>query len=414
MNSPTEDSKEDSKPDQAEIAPDKARHIFLIAGEHSGDALGAKLMEGLKTLSAEKPIRFSGVGGEAMSKEGLTSLFDMEEVAVMGPAAILARLPQLIRRVYQTVDAVIKAEPDALVIIDSPEFTHPIAKRVRRRAPHIPIVNYVSPTIWAWRPGRAKKMKPYVDEVLALLPFEPAYHEKLGGPPCHYVGHPIIEKRDWIDNLDIMALSDKYNLMRDRPSLAVLPGSRPNEVKHLMEPFGKALARLVEATGPLNILLPTVNAVRADVEEAAKAWPFTPTIIEGEEDKFLAFKIATAALAASGTVTLELAMTGTPMIVAYKFDAWLQILSPLVKADYYALANHILGKKAFPELIQADCTAENIATALKPLFVTTSRERTNQCAELGRIDQRLFAAGEKPSLAAAERTLETMRLKAAQ
>lgn len=386
----------------------KPKTYFLVAGEHSGDALGAKLMQGLKQLSgAQKPV-FKGVGGQAMEKEGLESLFNMEEVAVMGPAAILARLPSLIKRVYQTVDAAIEAKPEALVIIDSPEFTHPIAKRVRKRAPHIPIINYVSPTVWAWRPGRARKMKPYVDEVLALLPFEPAVHKNLGGPSCHYVGHPLIEQRQWIDNLDIMELTKSYNIQRDRPSLVVLPGSRPNEVKHLMSPFGKAIKELTQKTGPLNILLPTVNSVKDDVIEAAKDWPIEPVIIEGEEDKFRAFKIATAALAASGTVTLELAMTGTPMIVAYKYDFYLHLLRPLIKAEYFALANHILGKKAFPELIQADCTAENIATALAPLFNTSSKERTNQCQDLGRIDQKLFAAGEKPSVAAASATMKAI------
>lgn len=397
-------NKQSKLPSLAE-EPGQERTYFIVAGEHSGDALGAKLIKALKELNGDQPVTFIGVGGEGMIKAGLETLFDMEEVAIMGPAAILARLPSLIKRVYQTVDAAIKAEPDALIIIDSPEFTHPIAKRVRKRAPHIPIINYVSPTVWAWRPGRAKKMKPYVDEVLALLPFEPAVHKELGGPSCSYVGHPIIEQRSWIDHLDIMQLSEKYELERDRPSLVVLPGSRPNEVKHLMAPFGKAIERLVEKTGPINILLPTVNAVKDDVIEGLEGWPENVTLITDEEDKFRAFKIATAALAASGTVTLELAMTATPMIVAYKYDFYLHLLRPLIKAEYFALANHILGKKAFPELIQSDCTAENIATALSPLFKTTSKERNNQCQDLSRIDHKLFAAGERPSLAAAEKIL---------
>lgn len=367
-------------------------------------------MQALTERCGTGNVAFEGVGGEAMRAAGLTSLFPMEEVAVMGPAAILARLPNLIKRVYQTVNAAIRAKPDVLVIIDSPEFTHPIAKRVRKRAPHIPIVNYVSPTVWAWRPGRAKKMKPYVDDILALLPFEPAIHKELGGPACHYVGHPLIERKPWIEELDLSSFASDHNLNPDNKSLVILPGSRPNEVKHLMHPFGLAIRQLMQKTGPLNILLPTVNGVKDQVAEAAQTWPVAPTIILGEEDKFKAFKYADAALAASGTVTLELALTGTPMIVAYKYDWYLHLLRPLIKAEYFALANHILGKKAFPEFIQADCTPENIAVALAPLMNNSSRERQNQIAELARIDQKMFAAGEIPSRAAATRTLSGIDL----
>ena len=180
--------------------------IFVVAGEHSGDALGAKLIAALKAAHAG-PIQFSGVGGEEMAHEGFVSLFPIEDVAVMGPMSILPRLPRIVRRVYQTVDAALAAAPDAVVIIDSPEFTHPIAKRIRKRAPHIPIIDYVSPSVWAWRPGRAKRMRRYIDHVLALLPFEPDAHARLGGPPCTYVGHPLIEKLDEIQNADAAALA---------------------------------------------------------------------------------------------------------------------------------------------------------------------------------------------------------------
>ena len=180
--------------------------IFVVAGEHSGDALGAKLIAALKTAHAG-PIHFSGVGGEEMAHEGFVSRFPIEDVAVMGPMSILPRLPRIVRRVYQTVDAALAAAPDAVVIIDSPEFTHPIAKRIRKRAPHIPIIDYVSPSVWAWRPGRAKRMRRYIDHVLALLPFEPDAHARLGGPPCTYVGHPLIEKLDEIQNADAAALA---------------------------------------------------------------------------------------------------------------------------------------------------------------------------------------------------------------
>ena len=175
--------------------------LFVVAGEHSGDALGAKLMAAINARRRGR-VRYVGVGGPHMAQEGLVSQFPMEEVAVMGPAAIARRLPLILRRIRGTVAAAVAAEPDALVIIDSPEFTHPIARRVRKRRPDIPIIDYVSPSVWAWRPGRARRMRRYVDHVLALLPFEPDAHQRLGGPPCTYVGHPLVERLAWIEGLD--------------------------------------------------------------------------------------------------------------------------------------------------------------------------------------------------------------------
>src|SRR5690606_25452220 len=175
--------------------------VFLVAGEQSGDALGARLMGALRARLGDR-VTFSGVGGPLMGKEGLETLFPLADVAVMGPLSILPRLPRIIRRVHRTVDAAIAMRPDVVVIIASPEFTHAIARRIRRRCPSLPIIDYVSPSVWAWRPGRAKRMRRYVDHVLALLPFEPDVHLRLGGPPCTYVGHPLIERRTWLDTLD--------------------------------------------------------------------------------------------------------------------------------------------------------------------------------------------------------------------
>src|SRR5438874_13206140 len=194
--------------------------LFMIAGEHSGDALGAKLMAALNERRRGR-IRYLGVGGAQMAQQGLVSQFPMEDVAVMGPAAIIARLPKLLRRIHGTAAAAVAAEPDAVVIIDSPEFTHPIAKRVRRRSPEIPIVDYVSPSVWAWRPGRARKMRQYVDHVLALLPFEPEAHLRLGGPPCTYVGHPLIERLPWLAGLDTAPLAQRLGLLPDTALLVV-------------------------------------------------------------------------------------------------------------------------------------------------------------------------------------------------
>src|SRR5262245_52559538 len=223
----------------------KPLKLFLMAGEHSGDALGAKLIEALRTQSA-RPIEFLGVGGEAMKEQGCPSLFPLSELAVMSLVDVLPRLPSIWRRIRQSVDTVIAQNPDALVILDSPEFTHQVAKRVRRRAPQIPIIDYVSPSVWAWRPGRARKMRRYVDHILAILPFEPDAHRRLGGPACSYVGHPLVEKIDWMQNRDAEGLRSRLSIAKDRTVLVVLPGSRTSEVKRLMVPFGDAL-RLLQA-----------------------------------------------------------------------------------------------------------------------------------------------------------------------
>ena len=212
--------------------------LFMVAGEHSGDALGGKLMAALHGMRRGR-IRYLGAGGEMMAAQGLVSQFPLEDVAVMGPGAVLARLPLILRRIQGTVQAAVAAEPDAVVIIDSPEFTHPIARRIRRRRPDIPIIDYVSPSIWAWRPGRARRMRDYVDHVLALWPFEPDAHRRLGGPACSFVGHPLIERQAWIGALDPAPLVQRLGLAGEMPLLVVLPGSRASEVSRLMRPFAR-------------------------------------------------------------------------------------------------------------------------------------------------------------------------------
>lgn len=385
----------------------RVRRIFIVAGEHSGDQLGGKLMAAMKERS-DDPIIFSGVGGDAMAAQGLHSIFPLADVAVMGPLAILARLPRLVRRVYQAVDAGLKAEPDAVIIIDSPEFTHPIAKRIRKRKPLIPIINYVSPTVWAWRPGRARKMRPYVDHLMALLPFEPEAHKRLGGPSCSYVGHPFIERLGWIKSLDTGELAARLGLDAAKPVLLVLPGSRPSEVARLMQPFGEAVRLTMERAGPCEVLLPVVASVRHLVEAGLDGWPVRPHLVEGEVDKFKAFRLASAALAASGTVTLELAVCGVPMVVAYRVDGLARHLRFLVRTPSIVLANLVLGQNVFPEFVQEDCTAEALAGAVVPLLAD-SPERDAQLAGLRQIAGRmLLDDGATPSGRAAETVLAVM------
>ena len=373
--------------------------LFLIAGEHSGDALGAKLIEALRTQSA-RPIEFQGVGGELMEEQGCPSLFPLSELAVMSLVDVLPRLPNIWRRIRQSVDAVIAQSPDALVILDSPEFTHQVAKRVRRRAPQIPIIDYVSPSVWAWRPGRARKMRRYVDHILAILPFEPEAHRRLGGPACSYVGHPLVEKLDWMRNLDVEALRERLATPKDRTVLVVLPGSRSSEVKRLMAPFGEALRRLQAEAGPFEVILPAVTSVRPLIEEGLKGWPVTPHIVSGEADKFSAFKLARAALAASGTVTLELALAGTPMVVAYRADPLASSLRFLLIAHSVVLPNLILGENVFSELLNKDCNGEALSQALLPLM-RGGPERDEQLAGVASVLECVRETDEAPSAKAA-------------
>ena len=388
-----------------ETAPPRPLTIALVAGEHSGDALGAKLME---ALGRARPgaIRYSGLGGEGMEREGLAPLFPLSDVAVMGPLPILASLPRLINRVHRVVDAVVAAEPDVVVIIDSPEFTHPIAKRIRKRRPQIPIIDYVSPSVWAWRPGRARRMRPYVDHVLALLPFEPAAHARLGGPPCSYVGHPLIERLDWIEAQDGAVLARRLCLQPDLPVLVVLPGSRRSEVARLMPCFGEALEALARRIGKFEVLLPVISSVRPLIEAGTANWSVAPHILEAEADKFAAFRLGRVALAASGTVALELALAGTPMVIAYRVDPLAApILRRAIKARSVVLPNMILDTNAFPEFLQVPDMASRLAACLAGL-IADGPARSAQLNALAQIPARMRLPSGTPSEAAAKVVLE--------
>jgi len=379
--------------------------LYLIAGEHSGDALGAKLMAEI-TARLGAGVVFDGVGGEEMAAEGLVSLFPLSDVAVMGPINIAKQLPRLIDRVHQTVRDAVAVGPDVVVIIDSPEFTHPIAERIRRRLPSVPVINYVSPSVWAWRPGRAKKMRAYVDHVLALLPFEPEAHVRLGGPACTYVGHSLSERLDWIRAQEGAGLSARLGLDPKKPVLVVLPGSRVSEVTRLMTPFGDAvgLARAAMPEG-LEVLLPVVPSVRGHVEVALKSWEVPVRFVEGEVDKFAAFRLADAALAASGTVTLELGLCGTPAVVAYKVDAIAAKLKFLMKVKSIVLANLVADEIIYPEFVQEQVTGPVLSQALLPLLSDTA-ERRAQVELLTRVPDRIATGDKRPSALAADVVLD--------
>jgi lipid-A-disaccharide synthase len=376
---------------------DRPVSIWIVAGEESGDQLGAKLMRALTERLAPRAVAFGGVGGRAMETEGLRSLFPLQDIAVMGFVAVLGRLPTLVDRIRVTAEAIAAARPDILVIVDSPDFTHRVARKVRRRLPGLPIVDYVSPSVWAWRPGRSPRMRAYVDHILALLPFEPEAHRRLGGPRTTYVGHPLIERIQELRPLGPRRLGV------DGPArLVVLPGSRRTEVGRLMETFGRALDDLRRrAPRPFEVVIPAVAHVRSEVERLASSWGVAPRIVDGEAAKWEAFRTADAALAASGTVTLELGLSGVPMVVAYKVSSLEAIiLRPLIKAHSIVLTNLVLGENVIPELIQEDCTPETIANALLPLL-DDSPERRRQEAAFRRLDTLMSIGDEHPSERAA-------------
>ena len=367
--------------------------VFIVVGEESGDQLGARLMHALKGIHGES-VTFEGVGGERMAREGLHSTFALSDIAVMGLTAVLQTLPTIIRRVHETVDAAVAAKPDVLVIIDSPDFTHNVAKRVRKRAPEIPIVDYVSPSVWAWRPGRARKMARYVDHLLAILPFEPDVHRRLGGPPTTYVGHPLIERLDDLRP----APGERPGLTETgRPTLLILPGSRRSEVSRLLEPFGRALEIIHSERPTIDVILPAVPHLEGEIREQTANWRVPVDMVVGEEAKFRAFRRAHAALAASGTVSLELAIAAVPMAVAYKLDWFyrrIKDLNRIIKfagVDSMVLPNIILGKNVVPEFLDDDASPDALAKKILELL-EEGEARSRQLLEFESLEDRMRLA----------------------
>lgn len=385
---------------------DRPLTIALVAGEASGDNLGAALVN---ALAARCPAgsRFFGVGGPAMEARGVESLFPMADIAVMGPIAILRQLPRLRRRVLDTVDAIIAARPDALVIIDCPEFSHRVASRVRSRLPDLAVIDYVAPTVWAWRAGRARAMRRYVDEVMAILPFEPAVFERLGGPRCHYVGHPAVERGEADPGAicRVVELSGAHG----KSVLAVMPGSRRNEVSRLIGPFGEAVNELARRGQSFAVVVPTFEHLAGEIRAAAADWPVAPVTFTSPELRHAAMSLADAAIVASGTATLELALASTPMVVGYRMErlfAWTR--HAFLPVHSIVLANLIHGESPIPELFQAACNGASLADAVAPLLTDTP-QRAAQLEALETITARLRDEGLRPSERAAEIVLESVR-----
>lgn len=352
--------------------------IGIIAGEASGDELGFKLMAALKRRAI---VNFIGVGGPRMEAEGLSSFFPMADIAVMGIVPVIRKLPTLLARIREATEEIIAAKPDVLVIIDSPDFTHRVAKRVRKALPDLAIVDYVSPTVWAWRPGRAKAMRAYVDHVLALLPFEPAAHQRLNGPACTYVGHPLTEILS-----TLRPSADEVQRRATKPyRLLVLPGSRRSEIRRLLGVFGETVALVAQSIPDLDVVLPAVPHLHEEIVAGVESWSLKPRIVTGVDAKYEAFRTARAALAASGTVTLELALAQVPTVVAYKVSKVEEQLKYLITVSTIVLPNLILGENAMPEYLQADASAENLCAALIPLLGDTP-ERSAQLKAFSKLD----------------------------
>jgi len=347
----------------------RALKIAIVAGEESGDLLGADLVRSLQRMSGRE-IHLVGVGGHHLQGLGLTSLFDAGEIALMGLSAVLRDLPRLMRRIGQTAAAIAAEKPDCLVTIDSPDFALRVAKKVRAIDPAIPIIHYVCPSVWAWRPGRAPAMRPHVDRILCLLPFEPAELDRLGGPPGTYVGHRLVQDAGVLQAAGMQAKPRDLSPEREK-TLLLLPGSRRGEVKRLIEPFGETVSILVARGHRLRLLLPTVPHVAGLVRDATAGWPQQPEIITEAERKWQVFGEADAALIASGTVSLELALSGIPMVSTYRLDPVMRVAQGMITAWSALLPNLISDSPLVPEFYDSYVRPQNLARQIEALFGDT-------------------------------------------
>ncbi len=338
-----------------------------------------------------------------MAAQGLKSLFPLDDTAVMGLREVVPRIPAILRRVRQASDAALRSRPDAVVLIDSPDFTHRIAQRIKRIDPSIRTVNYVAPQVWASRSYRARKMARYFDLVLALLPFEVPFFEA-HGLHAIFVGHPVVERAARMTGGE--ALRGKLGIAADAPVLAVLPGSRLSEVKLLLPRFREAVGIVARAIPNLVCVLPTVPHVRAAVRAMTKDWPAVLHILETDAEKFAAFAAADVALAASGTVTAELALAGTPMVAAYRLG-WLTfaLARPFIRVRYITLVNIVLDRAAVPEFIQQDCTGAALAKGVLSLL-RDPEARDRRRRDLAEAMVKLGVGGESPSQRAARALLD--------
>lgn len=376
--------------------------IYVIAGEPSGDLIGAKIIAGLRE-AAQGHVRFAGIGGERMAEQGLSSLVPISDLAVMGLLEVLPHARKILARIKQTVTDIQVRRPAIVVTIDSSGFNWRVARRLREAGDRTKLVHVVAPMVWAWRAHRAAEIARWYDRLLVLLPFEPPYFEKVGLATT-FIGHPVVESG--ADRGDGVAFRARHNIAAEALLLTVLPGSRGGEVKRLLPIFGAAIAILRQRYPGLRIVVPTLSHVAARVR-AAK-WPIVPIVVETEAEKYAAFAASNAALAASGTVALELAMAHVPSVVTYRINPLTHAVARrMVKVKYANLVNLLLDRPAVPELIQADCTPERLAAAVVPLL----EDATARAAQIAAYDAALSMlgrGGEPPSWRAAQEILAMM------
>lgn len=379
-------------------------HIYLIAGEPSGDLLGGRLMAALKERLGDDGVTFAGIGGENMAAQGLVSLFPMTELSVMGLVEVLPRIPRILRRVGQTISDIETKHPDALITIDSWGFNGRIHQGLKERGSPVPRIHYVAPMVWAWKSGRTKTLARVLDLLLTLLPNEPAWFEKEGLRTLH-VGHPVIEGP--AARGSGAAFRARHGFAPDRKLLCVLPGSRHSETAKLLKPFGRTMDILAERFPDMAVVVPTVETVADEVTEAVKSWPLPTLVVRGAE-KYDAFAACDAALAASGTVALELAMAGLPAVITYKvspLSAFVATRFLGLSLKFVTLVNILVDEAVMPELLQDDCRPDKLAAAVEHLL-TDETARARQAAGARRALEKLGLGGESPGRRAADAVID--------
>ncbi|WP_353182300.1 lipid-A-disaccharide synthase [Bosea sp. (in: a-proteobacteria)] len=381
--------------------------LAIIAGEASGDALALRFLGALRQRLGAREIELRGVGDHGLPEAGLKPFFPQADIAVMGFAPVIARLPLLLRRMEDAARGVVAFQPDLLLTIDSPDFCLRVARKVRARAPGIPIVHWVCPSVWAWRSGRAPAMAPHIDRILALLPFEPDALARLRGPETVYVGHPLMERLAEFRPGNAIERTSRDDAAR--PLVLVLPGSRRAEIRHIMPVFGEAVARIAASAPGARFVLPAVARLQPMIAEMVAGWPVPPEIVTGEAAKLAAFRNARAALATSGTVTLELALAEIPTVAAYRAAAWeIAIARRLVKLPSVILPNLILGRNIVPEFIQDEATPDALSRHLLALL-PEGAERQAQSGGFAELEAIMRSAGPSPAANAVEAALAVVQ-----
>jgi len=359
--------------------PERKIKVYLVTGEPSGDLLASRLMRALKHQTKGN-VSFAGVGGESMKQNGLKTLFPISDLAVMGFWEVLPSLPKILKRIHQTLDDIEKKKPDIVVTVDSWSFSKQIHLGLKKRKIVVPHIHYVAPQVWAWKAKRAKQIKNWVDHLLMLLPFEEKYF-KPNDVPCTYVGHPVVE--GGADKGSATRFLKHHHLSQKDFILTVLPGSRKNEIKYLLPTFKQVVCALKKEHPNLKIVMPTVETVEGQIRKELKNWPIKVLVVKGEAERYDAFAASSLALAASGTVSLELAMAGVPHVICYRVNRLTGFLARhVIKIKFVNLINILANKEIIPELLQEDCNCHKILQKLRVLIAQEGKKQKEQMREV--------------------------------